>query len=316
VTERPTPRRTPLVLLASAHEWSFRALETVLAPSEYEIIRAHTGRDTLERARHLSPDVIIIDSDLQNPDALTLCHTLRGSHRITHSTPILLVTSSPTTRQQRIHAIRAGVSEYVSLPIDAEEFALRLESLVAAKRDADDDRVEGLVDPATGLYNARGLARRAFELGSHAYRHNGALACVVFSPEAASQTPGSAATTVEQIAKVVTAVQRASDATARLGPAELAILAPDTDGAGVVRLAERVARAVEQASVTHEPHRPPVRLRAGYYAVSNFRDASLEPARLLEHATTALHQATADPTGNWLRPFQTPKTPPQADRQA
>src|SRR5207253_2304361 len=84
------------------------------------------------------------------------------------------VTPGPTPRQQRIQAIRAGASECLSLPIDAEEFALRLEAMVAAKRDADHARDLGLVDQATGLYNARGFARRALELGSYAYRRSAA----------------------------------------------------------------------------------------------------------------------------------------------
>jgi hypothetical protein len=39
---------------------------------------------------------------------------------------------------------------------------------VPAKLDADHARTEGLVDEATGLYNVRGLTRRAQELASFA----------------------------------------------------------------------------------------------------------------------------------------------------
>jgi PleD family two-component response regulator len=306
VADRVGPHHTSVVLFASAHEWSFRAIETALAPSGYTIVRAHTGRDALERARTTSPDIIIIDVDLAEPDGLTVCQALRSSPRITRSTPILLVTPSPTPRQRRLHAIRAGVSECISLPIDSEEFALRLEALVAAKRDADVAREEGLVDNATGLYNARGLTRRALELGSHAYRRSTALACVVFAPEIAAGTGASLATVMERIAKAFGAVSRASDAAARLSASELAIVAPDTDGPGAVRLAERLALAVEQAGADEAPPADRIRLRAGYAAVPNFREASLDPARLLEHATSALRSSAAHPTGGWIRPFEGP----------
>ncbi len=308
--------RIAIALLASPQEWSFRAIETVLAPSGYQVIRAHSGRETLARAHQMSPEVIIIDAGLRDPDALSVCRSLRDSDRIPRSTPIIFVTSSPARRQQRLQAIRAGASEYLSLPIDAEEFALRLAGLVAARRDVDRARDEGLLDPATGLYNARGLARRALELGSLAYRRGSALACVVLAPELTADTPNGATAVVEQVAKVLSSAQRTSDATARLGMRELAIVAPDTDNVGAVRLAERVARAVEQASAAPQaPPQRPIRLRGGYHAVPNFRAAALDPARLLENATAALRESTADPAGNWLRPFQ-PVSSPALDAPA
>ncbi len=305
MADRVTSQRAPLVLLASAHEWSFRAIETVLAPSRYVVARAHTGQDALKRAYETVPDVIIIDADLAQPDGLSVCRALRDSRDIARSTPILLVTSGPAPRQWRIQAMRAGATECLSLPIDAEEFVLRLEALVAAKRDADHAREEGLVDKATGLYNARGLARRALELGAHAYRRGAALACVVFSLDVDPGTPA----VIERIAKAFSATQRASDAAARLGPTQLAVVAPDTDGAGAVRLAERVALAVEQATGAQQSRNEHVRLRAGYDAVPNFRQASLDPTGLLERATSALDASTAQPAGSWIRSFQPPGAP-------
>jgi len=307
VTHRVTSQRAPVVLFASAHEWSFRAIESVLAPSGYVVVRAHTGQDALKRAHETPPDVVIIDADLTRPDGLSVCHVLRTSPTITRGTPILLVTPGPTPRQQRIQAIRAGASECLSLPIDAEEFALRLEAMVAAKRDADHARDLGLVDQATGLYNARGFARRALELGSYAYRRSAALACVVFSLDADPGARAADPAVVEQVARVFGATQRASDAAARLGPMQLAIVAPDTDGAGAVRLAERLALAVEHATTARHLPDQAVRLRAGYDAVSNFREAALDPAGLLQRATSALEASAAHPAGNWIRSFQPPR---------
>lgn len=301
----------PVVLLASAYE-SFRAIETVLAPSGYVMARVHTGQAALAHAASLPADVIIIDADLRDPDGLSVCRALRSSGHVTSSTPILLVTNGPTPRQQRVQAIRAGASECVSLPIDGEEFALRLEALVAAKRDVDHARAESLVDRETGLYNARGLARRALELGTHAYRRGTALACVVFAADVDAGLPraGTSGAGVDQIVSVFRSAPRGSDAVARLGPNELAIIAPDTDAAGALRLAERVASSVDEAMTGHSAIAPSrVQLRAGYAAVSNFREASLDPASLLEHASKALALSRGDQDGSWIRPF-VPHDPP------
>jgi GGDEF domain-containing protein len=131
---------------------------------------------------------------------------------------------------------------------------------------------------------------------------------VVFSLDADPGARAADTDVVNQVARVLGATQRASDAAARLGPKQLAVVAPDTDGAGAVRLAERLALAVEQATKTRHPPDQAVRLRAGYDAVPNFRVASLDPAGLLQRATSALEASAAETAGHWIRSFQSPRT--------
>ena len=52
--------------------------------------------------------------------------------------------------------------------MDPNELILRMETFVKAKHEADRVREEGLMDPGTGLYNVRGLLRRATELSADA----------------------------------------------------------------------------------------------------------------------------------------------------
>ena len=54
-------------------------------------------------------------------------------------------------------------------------------SIRRGKREADALREESLLDEATGLYNVRGLARRAQEIGAEAMRLRHGLACVAFA---------------------------------------------------------------------------------------------------------------------------------------
>ena len=39
--------RPPLVLIADSHEWFSRALETVLVPGGYRVVKAYTARGAL-----------------------------------------------------------------------------------------------------------------------------------------------------------------------------------------------------------------------------------------------------------------------------
>ncbi|PYO12220.1 MAG: hypothetical protein DMD31_17235 [Gemmatimonadetes bacterium] len=222
--------------------------------------------------------------------------------------PIFIIGPEPPTRQRRIDALRAGAWEHLGQPLDAEEFLLRIEAFVRAKLDADRARAEGLVDEATGLYNMRGLARRARELGSQASRQHAALACVVFAPDfdtrdrdAASEDALTEA--AQRLAGAFKAAGRLSDAIGRVGPSEFAVVAIGTDAPGSVKLAERVAQALAAAPAL-SPTTRPFELRAGYYTVPDFHSAPVDTVDALLRATAALRLARTDPRGGWLRQFE------------
>src|SRR5207253_1162487 len=127
------------------------------------------------------------------------------------------------TRRQTLAALRAGAAELWGQRLDAEELLLRLAAQNRAKADADRAWAEGLVDHATQLYNGRGIARRARELGAEARRRSAPLACVAFAVDAGEAEGPSA----ETVARVLRATGRTSDALGRIGPREFVVLAPD-----------------------------------------------------------------------------------------
>src|SRR4029079_16708581 len=57
----------------------------------------------------------------------------------------------------------------------------KLETFIASKRELDQCHDHSLLDRNTGLYNVRGLTRRAQELGADASRRQAPLACVAVS---------------------------------------------------------------------------------------------------------------------------------------
>jgi PleD family two-component response regulator len=295
------PSRSPLILIANAQEWVTRSLDSILCPAGYAVLRAYTGRDALESARRSSPDVVILDSGLPETDVLALCRALRVDPYLSPSTPIFVTALGPLSRPQVLDALRAGANGVWGQPLDTEEFLLRLEGHVRAKLDADAAREGGLLDPRTGLYNARGLARRARELAAQADRRDGSLACLALAPQASGPA------LVESLACTLRAAARASDAIGRVGPREFAVLAPDTDGAGAVKLFRRLVDALAPGSVGPQP----LRLRGGYDARSGLRAARLDPTLLLGHALQALRAVEAEEGAGHgaIRPFAGRPTP-------
>src|SRR5256885_12731792 len=176
-------RSAPLVLIANDQEWSARSLESILGPSGYSVVRAYTGQQALERARTAQPDLIILDAQMPDVHGFEVCRLLRSDPRFSATTPIIITTSGPSGRTQRLEAYRCGAWEFLGQPLDGEALLLKLGTFLQSKQQVDILREENLLDSNTGLYNMRGLSRRAREIGSDALRRREALACVVFSPE-------------------------------------------------------------------------------------------------------------------------------------
>ncbi|CAG0969054.1 partial Polar-differentiation response regulator DivK, partial [Anaerolineae bacterium] len=281
----------PLVLLASDQEWSTRSLDSVLGPHGFASVRAYTGGQALDLIRRTHPDVVIIDAGMPDISGVDLCQQLRDDPEFPSSTPVVMTTAGPASRSQRLDAYRAGVWEYLSLPVDAEALLLKLSAFVRAKREIDRSRGESLLDASTGLYNVRGLARRAREMGAEASRRHAPLACVAITARVEGVTDGDdlPPRVAEELGDLCRRSARASDAVGRLGRSDFAIIAPMTDDAGAVRLAERLC---EGAALNALQDNGAVRfeLRAGYCAFSDFSQSPVDAVEMLLRASTALRQ--------------------------
>src|SRR5207253_10109482 len=153
--------RSPLVLMADAHEWFSRALESVLVPGGYSVVKAYTATGLLQQLELTEPDALILAVDLPGGEGLNLCRQLRADNLVTPSTPIILTQPTPTTRRQTLAGLRAGAAELWGQRLDAEELLLRLAAQIRAKADADRAWAEAPAAHATPPDSGRRVARRA-----------------------------------------------------------------------------------------------------------------------------------------------------------
>src|SRR2546427_316284 len=221
------------------------------------------------------------------------CATTRWWVRARRSCSSPRARPSPSSTSARSGPACGSSSPTPSTP---EGGRARLKSSVRHKRAVGRPRREQAVQDEAGLYTTRGLALRAQELTLQAFHHGAALACVALAPVPDGTTDGAEA--VQLVGRVLRTTGRRSDAIGRIGPSEFAVVAPGTDGAGAVMLAQRVARAVRAASGAEPPA-----LRAGYDAVGNTRYTPVEPKNLLARATSPLRIAKGEAGGDWNRAF-------------
>ena len=290
----------PLVLLANDQEWSSRSLESVLGPRGFATVRAFTGKQALDLIRTTRADAVVLDVGLPDISGLEIIRLLREEPGFQAGTPIVLLTSGTPTRAQRLEAYRAGAWELLSEPYDIEALVLKLLLFVRAKREADRTLEAGLLDPTTGLYNARGLARRAREIGAEAARRRSGIACVAFVAQAEPiQGLPDAGVDLDSLAlgrlsEVCRQTARVSDAVGRLGRSELVIIAPATNGDGAERIIARVRSQVEDVPVRVGEHLRELKVRAGQACVSDFSTSSSDVVTLLLKAASELRQVKGD----------------------
>ena len=311
------------VLIASTHEWTSRSLATILAPHGYVVARTYTRAQTLKRIRCNPPDAVIIDEQLPDGDGYALCRTLTDENLISPSTPIFLALSGAPTRRDRIAALEASAWACLGEPVDAEELIAMLGVYVPAKLELDQARSQSLIDDVTGVYNVRGLARRADELAASATRRHAALSCVLLAPEvdgdvrtdsregdgpepvgSARDNPAPPLWVLRSIATALRSTIRHSDCIGRLSSNSFAVVALDTTAVQARHLATRLGMAiVARPSSPSVPPFPRLRVRAGYHGVTALDKHSIDVGVLMQHADVALQQARADSTKGWLQGY-------------
>jgi diguanylate cyclase (GGDEF)-like protein len=274
------------------------------------VVRAYTGQQALERARSSQPDLIILDAQMPDMHGFEVCRTLRSDPRFSATTPIVITTSGPSGRAQRLEAYRAGAWEFLGQPLDGEALLLKLNTFLQCKREVDALREENLLDPGTGLYNMRGLSRRAREIGAEAFRRRDPIACVVFAPdqdedESDTQEDEDARRMSDQVALLFRQAGRASDAIGRLGQSEYGVIAPATGPEAAIRMVRRLGGVIESSPIPVRGGEKNLRLRAGYCAVPDFAESSVDAVELLLRATTALRDLKREgKAGERIRAFE------------
>jgi len=288
--------QAPLAIVASGGEWVGRSLENVLESNGYTVVRVESGRRALELARRTKPDALLLDDSLPDIGAVDVCRALRDDPLFNHATPVIIMAPAQYASRIRAAAYAAGAWVYCTLPVDVETLLARLATFIRARQEVDTIRSKSLIDGLTGLYTEHGLEQWAEQLGARALRKREALACVVVAPDlpiaqGTAPTPEQASDALSAITDVCRAQARRSDILGYLGQSRVAILAPDTDVAGVQRLIDRLQQSLSEGASKGPTRQRTASLRAGYCAVSNLAASNLSPGELVRRAETALAYA-------------------------
>ena len=98
----------------------------------YAVSYATNGKEGLDKALDLVPDLIITDLMMPGMDGLEVCRQVRDNE-ITDHIPIIVVTAK-ITEEERIKGLEAGADAYLAKPFNAEELRTRVEKLIEVRQ--------------------------------------------------------------------------------------------------------------------------------------------------------------------------------------
>jgi CheY-like chemotaxis protein len=111
-------------------EPSIRELIRISLDGPYSFAEADDGEKSLEIARRLRPDVIILDMMMPRLSGLEVLSEIRGDQGLAE-TPVIVLTAQPSTKEE---ALRGGADIVMVKPFEPEQITAAVEEVLAARR--------------------------------------------------------------------------------------------------------------------------------------------------------------------------------------
>jgi DNA-binding response OmpR family regulator len=108
-------------------------LEVTLRFQGYEVISAHNGQEALDILEKETPALIISDILMPKLDGFSLVQKLRNNPK-THNIPVIFLSATYVTPEDRTFAMSLGASRFIEKPIDTEEFLLTIAELLSQEQ--------------------------------------------------------------------------------------------------------------------------------------------------------------------------------------
>jgi signal transduction histidine kinase/ligand-binding sensor domain-containing protein/DNA-binding response OmpR family regulator len=102
----------------------------ILSPS-FKVITAVNGKEGIEKALEIIPDVIVSDIMMPEVDGIELCRTIK-SHKDTSHIPIILLTAL-TDMSHHVQGIREGADVYLPKPFNSQLLLVHLHNLITSR---------------------------------------------------------------------------------------------------------------------------------------------------------------------------------------
>ncbi len=248
-------------------------LKALLVNHGHEVYEATNGRQGLEMALAVQPQLMVIDWVMPEMDGIALTRALRET-KLGRGIYILILTGLEDD-EHLVKAFESGVDDFMAKPLKPRVLAARLrggERVVRLQDEIERDREDirrfaaelavtnrrlqeaALTDALTGFPNRRFAMERLDQEWAAAARSKRPLSCMVvdvdeFKPINDSHGHDVGDAVLKQAALALKSGLRVQDVVARIGGDEFLVICPDTPLSSALACAERIRHAVQAMSV-------------------------------------------------------------------
>ncbi len=126
-----TPQSS-IILIVDDQPTNLKMLFSFLQESGYKVLVAKTGESAMNKLRHVSPDLILLDVMMPGLDGFETCQRLKGSTQ-TKDIPVMFMTALSES-MDRIKGLKVGAVDYITKPLQQEEVLARIENQLKISR--------------------------------------------------------------------------------------------------------------------------------------------------------------------------------------
>jgi diguanylate cyclase (GGDEF)-like protein len=208
----------------------------------YHVVTTTDGRQVMDILRREPFHVVLLDMSMPIISGLDV---LRQITQAFEELPVIIVTGHGSI-EVAVESMQAGAADFVTKPVPASILHLRIQQALQHAR----TRRLASTDGLTELHNHRTFQERLAQEIARAERYSRPLSILMIDVDrfkVYNDTYGhpQGDIVLQDLARLLKEMSRASDTVARYGGEEFAIILPETDSASAQKLAERLREHVE-----------------------------------------------------------------------
>jgi signal transduction histidine kinase/DNA-binding response OmpR family regulator/Tfp pilus assembly protein PilF len=123
--------KLPILLVVEDNEDIRNYIKTAMKDS-YDVVEASDGKEGLQKAIKIIPDLIISDLMMPKMTGVELCNTIKSDERTSH-VPFILLTAKADS-SSKIEGLKTGADDYIVKPFDVNELMVRGENLIEQRK--------------------------------------------------------------------------------------------------------------------------------------------------------------------------------------
>lgn len=124
ITIAPPPSRSARILVVDDREEDRHLLADYLRRQGYRLYVAEDGRDGVEKAIYIQPDLILMDVHMPVCDGIAACRLLKAEPK-TMAIPLIFLTAAALP-EERVQGLLEGAVDYITKPFNFDEVRLRV----------------------------------------------------------------------------------------------------------------------------------------------------------------------------------------------